>query len=106
MTQLKELRKQAKDQGLRGYSTMRKEDLELLLEGKPVPKRLRKNQVSVGVQTEFLLCKDCELKRVFTRLHFQADAIERRKIAEIDDMRIDMETGKVLGYEVDYVRYR
>ena len=88
MTQLKELRKQAKDRGLRCYSTMRKGDLELLLQGKPVARRLRKNQVCVETQTEFLLCKDCELKRVFTRLHFQADAIERRKIVEIDDMWI------------------
>ena len=44
------------------YSTMRKEDLELLLQGKPVPRRLSKNQVSIGVQTEFGVCHECRLQ--------------------------------------------
>ena len=92
---------------MRGYSTMCKRDLELLLEGKPVPRRLHKNQLCVEtVQTEFQICHECSLQNAFTQLHFQADAIERRKIAEIDDMQIDMETGEVLNYEVNYVRYR
>ena len=38
-----------KDRGLRGYSTMRKGDLELLLEGKPVTEEATvRNQVCVG----------------------------------------------------------
>ena len=58
MTQLQELRKQAKEKGLKGYSTMNINDLQLLLDGKRVPKKLRKNQVSVETQTDFKVCQD------------------------------------------------
>ena len=53
MTQLKELRQQVKAQGIKGYSVMNRDDLILALQGKPVPKKLRKNQVSIGTQTDF-----------------------------------------------------
>ena len=43
MTYLKELQKQAKERGIKGYSTMCKSDLELALQGKRVPKKLKKN---------------------------------------------------------------
>ena len=105
MTQLKELRAKAREQGFRGYSTMRKGDLELLLEGKPIPRRLRKNQVSVGVQTEFPICHECGLQRYMTHLAFKANAEERR-IAHVDDMKINIETGAVINYEVNRERYR
>ena len=49
LTQLQDLRRQAKERGLKGYSTPSKFDLQLLLEGKPVPKKMKRNQVSVGV---------------------------------------------------------
>jgi len=39
MTQLQELRKEAKEKGLKGYSTMGVSDLQLLLAGKRVPKK-------------------------------------------------------------------
>ena len=95
MTRLKELREKARKQGFRGYSTMRKEDLELLLDCKPIAKRLRKNQVSVGAQTEFPICHECGLQRYMTHLAFKANAEERR-IAHVDNnMRIDMDTGEV-----------
>ena len=105
MTQLKELRKESKERGLKGYSTLCKTDLELLLAGKPIPKRLRKNQVSIGTQTDFPICHTCGLQAYATHLCFKADA-ELRKIVHDGDMKIDAETGEVLGYDVDHTRYR
>ena len=104
MTQLKELQKQAKERGIKGYSTMNKGDLELALEGKRVPKRLKRNQVSVGTQTDFPICKECALQRYVTHLKFVNDA-KQRKIAYDSDLKFDAETGEVLTYEVDYSRY-
>ena len=111
MTQLKELRQQAKAQGIKGYSVMSKDDLILALQGKPVPKKLRKNQVSIGTQTGFEMCDKCSLKKFVTHLKFKADRLrgyenaEMRKIVCEDDLEIDKKTGEVCGYEVDYVRY-
>ena len=82
---------------------MNKDDLILALQGKPVPKKLRKNQVSVGTQTDFPICNECGLRRFVTHLCFKADA--QRKLAYVDGMEIDVETGEVLGCEVDYLRY-
>ena len=96
----KELKEKAKMQGIKGYSTMNKGDFMLALHGVRVPKKLRKNQVSVGTQTNFLICNECGLKDLVTKLY-----ANQRKIAHIDDMEIDVETGEVLGYEVDYSRY-
>ena len=75
MTQLKELRQQAKEQGIKGYSVMNKDGLILALQGKPAPKKLRKNQVSVGTQTDFEVCDKCSLKRFVTYLKFKADRL-------------------------------
>ena len=108
MTQLKELRQQAKAQGIKGYSVMNKDDLILALQGKPVPKKLRKNQVSVGTQTDFEMCDKCSLKKFVTHLKFKADRLkhaEMRKIVYENDLEIDEKTGEVCGYEVDNVRY-
>jgi len=104
MTQLKELRQQAKAQGIKRYSVMNKDDLILALQGKPVPKKLRKNQVSVGTQTDFEMCDECSLKRLVTHLSLRAN-VEKRKIAYQDDLEIDVKTGEVCGYEIDYSRY-
>ena len=103
MTQLKELRKQAKERGLRGYSTMLKDDLILLLQGKPVPKRLRKNQVSAGTQTAFPVCNQCGLEAYMTHFFFKADA-KQRKVIYDGDLEIDAETGEVIGCEVETTR--
>ena len=103
MTLLIELRKQAKERGMKGYSTMNKDDLILALQGKRVPKKLRKNQVSVGTQTDFPICNECGLRRLVTHLCFKGDAY--RKIAHVDDVKIDVGTGEVIGHEVDYSRY-
>ena len=105
MTQLKELRATSEAQGIKGYSVMNKDDLILALQGKPVPKKLRKNQVSVGTQTDFEVCDKCSLKRFVTHLKFKADRLrlsyehaEMRKIVYQDDLEIDDKTGEVCGY--------
>jgi len=106
MTQLKELRQQAKAQGIKGYSVMNRDDLILALQGKPVPKKLRKNQVSVGTQTDFKVCNKCSLKRFVTHLKFKADRLKKmRKIVYQDYLEIDEKTGEVCGYEIDYFRH-
>ena len=104
MTHLKELRQQAREKGLKGYSKMVKADLQLLLAGKRVPKKLWKNQVSVGTQTDFPVCNDCRLKVIVTHLSFKAEA-QQRKIVNVDDLEIGIDTGEIVGYEVDYSRY-
>ena len=43
---LKELRKEAKERGLKGYSTLSKDQLIQLLSGEIVKKKLKKNQKS------------------------------------------------------------
>ena len=106
MTQLKQLRKQAKERGLKGYTQLKKSDLELLLAGKRVPKRLRKNQVSIGTQTDFPPCNGCGLKALVTHLRFKADAEERRRIIHDGELEIDADTGEIVGYEVDYTKNR
>ena len=109
MTQLQELRKQAKERGIKGYSVMNKEDLSLALQGKRVPKRLKKNQTSIGTQSDFPICNECGLKALVTHLSFKADAKDRlaaqrdpvghqqRRIVD-EDIEVDAETGDVLGY--------
>ena len=104
MTHLKELRQQAREKGLKGYSKMVKADLQLLLAGKRVPKKLWKNQVSVGTQTDFPVCNDCRLKVIVTHLSFKAEA-QQRKIVNVDDLEIGIDTGEIVGCEVDYSRY-
>ena len=64
----------------------------------------RKNQVSIGTQTDFPICNDCELKRYVTYFSFKSDA-EQRKIVYDGVMEMDAETGEVLGYDVDYSRH-
>ena len=107
MTQLKELRQQAKAQGIKRYSMMNKDDLILALQGKPIPKKLRKNQVNIGTQTDFEMCDKCSLKRFVAHLKFKAgyEHAEMGKIVYEDDLEIDEKTGEVCGYEVDYSRY-
>lgn len=98
---MEELRKQARDKGLKGYSKMCKADLQLLLAGKRVPKKLRKNQVCVGTQTDFRVCNDCGLEAYMTHLSFKAEA-EKRRIAYDGDLEIDIDTGEIVGCAVDY----
>ena len=82
---------------------MGKFDLQLLLSGKRVPKKLRRNQVSIGTQTDFPVCKDCGLEAYIMHLSFKA-AADQRKIAYDDILEIDVETGEIVGCDVDYSR--
>ena len=121
MTQLQELRRQAKEKALKGYSKMGKFDLQLLLAGKRVPKKLRKNQVSVGTQTDFRMCDACALEAqidIFCLLppgsyilysdgrRVKIDTTpQQRRIFYDGDLEIDADTGEVVGCAVDYSRY-
>lgn len=91
MTQLKELRRQAKKKGLRDCLTLCEDNLEVALQGKLVSKRLRRNQVCQETQTDFPICRECVLQAYITHLKFKT-AAEKKKIAYINDMEIDVET--------------
>ena len=124
MPQLKELQRKAKELGIKRYSSLNKDELILALQGEPV---LRKNQRSVGTQTDFPICNECGLQRFVTHLCFKADAEQRKnqvsvgtqtdfpiynecfkaeqrknKVINDGDMIVDAETGEVLEYDVDY----
>ena len=96
---MQELRKQAKEKGLKGYSTLSKLDLQLLLAGKPVTKKMKKSQVRVGTQTDFRPCDDCGLEALMTHLCFKADA--EREIVYDGDMEIDAASGEIVGCGVE-----
>ena len=55
---LKELRQEAKNRGLKGYSSMNLEQVQQFLRGEEELK-YRKNQKSIGIQTEWIECQDC-----------------------------------------------
>lgn len=99
MTQLQELKKQAKERGLKRYSKMNVFELQLLLSGKRIPKKLRKNQVSVGMQTDFKPCNDCGL-RWYIDDHLMYKVDKKRKIIYDGDLEFDGETGELCGYDV------
>lgn len=85
------MRQQAKEQGIKGYSAISKDDLILALQCKPVSKRIRKNQVKI----DFPACNECEVKALVTHLSFKAKTIHA-KVIYVSDMEIDAETGAVL----------
>jgi len=101
MTRLQELKKKAKELGLKGYSTMSVGDLHLLVTGERVPKKLRKNQVCRETQTDFRICNDCGQEALFMHLSFKAVARERKVIHD-GELEFDVETGELVGCEVDY----
>ena len=101
MTQLKELKKRAKEKGLKGYSIARKHELELALTEGVL---LHKNQKSIGTQTEFLSCDNCKLRHLIESMK-KLKQCENRKIIYDGDQEIDVDTGEVLRYGVDYSRY-
>ena len=98
MTQLQDLRKQAKERGLKGYYTLSKFDL---LAGKPVTKKMKKKQVSVGTQTDFRLCNACGLEAIMMHLCFKADVGREISYDYGDDLETDAASGEVVGYGVD-----
>jgi len=91
---------EAKERGLKRYSTMGIGDLQLLLAGKRVPKKLCKNQVSVGTQTDFPPCNACRLEALATHLSFKA---KQRKIIYDGDLEFDAEIGELLGCDYEKI---
>ena len=103
---IKELRSEVKELGLKGYSTLSKDQLIQLLNGEVVKKKLKKNQKSKETQTEFKQCEECALSTMFYQLELEAErnkikAERRRRIVEEDNgVVIDIDTGEVLGMTV------
>ena len=102
MTHLKELKKKAKEKGLKGYSTACKHELELALRDGIL---LRKNQKSIGTQTDFLSCGNCKLRHLINSMKKPKQRENRDKIIYDGDLETDGDTGEVLRYGVDYSRY-
>ena len=101
---LKELRKMAKERGLKGYSTLSKDQLIQLLRGEIVKKKIMKNQRCQETQTEFKRCEECALSTMLYQLTLEAEikAERRRRIVEEDNgVIIDIDTGEVLGMSVE-----
>ena len=102
---LKELRKEAKERGLKGYSTLSKDQLIQLLSGEIVKKKLKKNQRCQETQTEFKQCEECALSTMFYQLTLEAErnkTLTGRRIVEGDNgVIIDIDTGEVLGMTVE-----
>ena len=102
---LKELRKEAKERGLKGYSTLSKDQLIQLLSGEIVKKKLKKNQRCQETQTEFKQCEECALSTMFYQLTLEVERnkikAERRIVEEDNGVIIDINTGEVLGMTVE-----
>ena len=102
---LKELRKEAKERGLKGYSTLSKDQLIQLLSGEIVKKKLKKNERCQETQTEFKQCEECALSAMFYQLTLEVKRNkikgERRIVEEDNGVIIDINTGEVLGMTVE-----
>ena len=96
---VKFMRKEAKERGLKGYSTLSKNQLIQLLNGEMIEKKIKKNQKSKETQTEFKQCEECSLDQELYRLTLKTE--RRRRIVEEDGVRIDVDTGEVLGMNVE-----
>ena len=64
-----------------------------------IEKKFKKNQKSKETQTAFKRCEECSLDQELYRLTFKAE--RRRRIVEEDGVRIDVDTGEVLGMTVE-----
>ena len=102
MSTLKELRLLAKEAGLRGYSTMTKSELEQSRRGEKVV-RYKQRQAHHATQTEFSQCSDCALQTQMDMMCWQAER-PKRKTVVVDGVEIDIETGEVLGAEIEHER--
>ena len=102
---LKELRKEAKERGLKGYSTLSKDQLIQLLNGEMIEKKIKKNQKSKETQTEFKQCEECALSTILYQLTLEAERnkikAERRIVEEDNGVIIDIDSGAVLGMTVE-----
>ena len=101
---MKELRKEAKERGLKGYSTLIKDQLTQLLNGEMIEKKIKKNQKSKETQTEFKQCEECALSTMLYQLTLEAETnkikAERRIVEEDNGVIIHIDTGEVLGMTV------
>ena len=102
---LKELRKETKERGLKGYSTLSKDQLIQLLRGEMVKKKIMKNQRCQETQTEFKQCEECALSTMLYQLTLEAERnkikAERRIVEEENGVIIDIDSGEVLGMTVE-----
>ena len=104
---LSELREIAKKRGFKGHSVLSKENLKLLLQGKRILKRLKRNQVNAETQTDFLYCEACFVKnRAFCMLNKnpfcnKCRSYHKRETEYVNDVEIDSCTGEVVGFAVD-----
>ena len=96
---MKELRQEAKERGLRGYSTLSKDQLTKLLSGEMVKSFLKKSQRCQETQTEFKQCEECSLNKVLHQLTLKAE--RRRRVVEDNGVRIDIDNGEVLRMTVE-----
>ena len=94
---VKELRKEAKERGLKRYSTLSKDQLIQLLSGEMIEKKFKKNQRCQESQTAFKQCEECSLDQELYRLSLKAE----RRIVEEDGVRIDVDTGEVIEMTVE-----
>ena len=104
---MKELRKEAKERGLKGYSTLSKDQLIQLLNGEVIKKKLKKNQRCQETQTEFKQCEECALSTMFYQLTLEAErnkTLTNQKdelLRKDNGVIIDIDTGEVLGMTVE-----
>ena len=82
MSTVKFMRKEAKERGLKGYSTLSKDQLIQLLSGGMVKKNFKKNQRCQESQTAFKQCEECSLDQELYRLTLKTG--RRRRIVEED----------------------
>ena len=101
---LNELRHAAKEQGLKGYSTLTKENLILALQGKPIVKKLGKNQVCIATQTDFPKCGECFVNQLVFQAELKTDQ-KKPAIIYDGDLEIDAYTGEVIGCGVEYSKF-
>ena len=99
------MRKEAKERGLKGYSTLSKDQLIQLLSGEIVKKKLKKNQRCQETQTEFKQCEECAMSTLLYQLSLKAERnkikAERRIVEGDNGVIIDIDTGEVLGMTVE-----
>ena len=60
---------------------------------------LKKSQRFQETQTEFKQCEECSLNKVIHQLTLKAE--RRRRVVEDNGVRIDLDTGEVLGMNVE-----
>ena len=78
------MRKEAKERGLKGYSTLSKDQLIQLLNGEMIEKKIKKNQKSKETQTEFKQCEECSLDQELYRLTLKTEKEEEELLKKME----------------------